>query len=157
MNRKFFSSEEGMDPCHEVQVIKKYMDENLIHGSLRMFLDIHAHSVKKGIFAYAPVPESNYGSARTKCFSLILDDMSEVFSIDNCRYNNDRQKKNCARLGIFNQYELDDSYTIESSCYGFESKTVEGTKTIQFTVRHFIEFGKSLSLAIARHLFVASP
>ena len=123
-----------------------------------MFLDIHAHSVKKGIFVYAPVPESNYGTARTKCFSLILEDMSEVFSIDNCRYNNDLKKKNCARLGIFNNYELDDSYTVETSCYGYEERQPGKQKmTVQFTVSHFIEFGKTLSLAISRHLDVVSP
>jgi len=130
------------------------MKENL-NGNLRMFLDIHAHSVKKSIFVYAPKPQERYEIARTKVFNLILDDMSDVFSLENCRYNNDKKKKNSARMCIFNDYKLADSYTVESSCFGFESKKEDKNegKTIQFTPEHFIEFGKTLAQAMSRHLY----
>jgi len=122
MNRKFFAEgdyQSQNDLCTEVEIIKTYMKENLT-GNLRMFLDIHAHSTKKSIFVYAPKPHEKYDIARTKVFSLILDDMSDVFSLENCRYNNDKKKKNSARMSIFNTYKLADSYTVESSCFGFE-------------------------------------
>ena len=39
-------------------MIKSYMKENLTDKKqLKMFLDIHAHSVKRSIFAYAPKQE----------------------------------------------------------------------------------------------------
>ena len=45
--------------------------------------------------------------------------MSPIFSVENCSYNNDSYKKNCARLGIFTNYNLVDSYTVETSCWGY--------------------------------------
>jgi len=53
MNRHFFEEEDEEEACVEVELIRKYMREHL-HGNLRMFLDIHAHSVKKSVFLYAP-------------------------------------------------------------------------------------------------------
>ena len=53
MNRNFFEEDEEEEECIEVELIRKYMKDNL-RGNLRMFLDIHAHSVKKSIFLYAP-------------------------------------------------------------------------------------------------------
>ena len=53
MNRSFFEEDDEEEACIEVELIRKYMRDNL-RDNLRMFLDIHAHSVKKGIFLYAP-------------------------------------------------------------------------------------------------------
>ena len=50
MNRHFFSDEPD-DPdarnygrCHEVELLRDYLKEN-VNGNLKMFLDIHAHSI----------------------------------------------------------------------------------------------------------------
>lgn len=53
---------------------------------------------------------------------MLLDDISDYFQYDNCRFNNAKAKWNCARLGIHRDWNLIDSYTIESSCFGFEVK-----------------------------------
>ena len=91
-----------------------------------MFLDIHSHSNKKSIFAFAPQPTDMHDIVRTRRFSMLLDDMSELFSMKSCSYNNSKVKKNCARLGIYKAFQLADSYTIEASCYGFEhNKTIK--------------------------------
>ena len=69
-----------------------------------MFLDVHAHSNKKSIFAFAPQPTDMHDIVRTRRFSMILDDMSEVFSISSCSFNNASNKENCARLGIYKAF-----------------------------------------------------
>ena len=97
------------------------MRENLPDKNLlKMFLDIHAHSTKRSIFVYAPKPEKRFEEAKTRTFPGILDEMSEIFSLRNCDFNN--SKKDCARLGIYHMYKLLDSYTVETSCYGYEVK-----------------------------------
>ena len=58
MNRHFFEEDEDEEECVEVELIRKYMKDNL-RDNLRMFLDIHAHSVKKSIFLYAPKTPNN--------------------------------------------------------------------------------------------------
>ena len=101
MNRHFFddSDVEEKELCHEVELIKKYMREKL-DGRLRLFLDIHAHSRQKSVFVYAPKPPD---LARNEAFTEILAEMSpEIFSLENCSFNTSPAKKNCARLGMFN-------------------------------------------------------
>ena len=122
MNRNFFADEDENDYelCTEVELIKEYMKDNLPHkNTLKLFLDIHAHSRKKSVFVYAPKPPDVPSIERIQHFSKILEQNSPIFSQENCSYNNDQRKANCARLGIFNNYSLVDSYTVEASCWGF--------------------------------------
>ena len=60
---------------------------------------------------------------------------------------------------------LVNSYTIESSCYGYAIKTKyqsgpdyeeeEAPVVVQFTHQHFLAFGKTLAVAVGKHLNVA--
>jgi hypothetical protein len=96
--------------------------------------------------------------------TTILDDASPYFLLENCRYNNEKYKKNCARLGIARDFNIVNSYTIESSCFGFEIKNPENKLLpeeerepviiVQFKEDHFIEFGEQLAYGIAKHLSV---
>jgi hypothetical protein len=93
-----------------------------------------------------------------------LDAASPYFLLENCRYNNEKYKMNCARLGIYRDWDLVNSYTIESSCYGFEIKNPgnellppeeqEPKTLVQFKEEHFIEFGVSLAQGVAKHFNV---
>ena len=87
-----------------------------------MFLDIHGHSVDKGIFIYAPLPDTENEKTYVERFPKILDSYSPYFSFENCDFQNQKQKRNCARLALYRDFNLLDSYTIESSCFGFQSK-----------------------------------
>jgi len=151
--------------CFEVEIIKSYMKENLTDKKqLKMFLDIHAHSNKRSIFCYAPKPEKGTETVSSKTLPGILDEMSEMFSLKNSDCNNLESKKYSARLGIHNIYKLMDSYTVEASCFGYDVKnnpmqersTQQGSdnspEIVQFKPAHFIQFGETLAMAIARQL-----
>jgi hypothetical protein len=136
MNRHFFADKDQeakeVGRCHEVELLRDYMKSKLQSidqsgvdwmndktKNLAMFVDIHAHSTLSSIFLFAP--EENEESVGRK-FAEDLDGLSEYFSLQNCSYNCEKSKRNCARLGIYRDYNLNDSYTIESSCYGFQPK-----------------------------------
>lgn len=70
----------------------------------RMFLDIHAHSAQNSIFCYAPVDEEANNNIIIKRFPMILDNLSPYFQYDNCKFGNEKYKKNCARLGVFRDW-----------------------------------------------------
>jgi hypothetical protein len=95
------------------------MREKLDKGRLRLFLDIHAHSRQKSVFLYAPRAVGVGCFVRNEAFTEILDQISPIFNKDNCSYNTSQFKKNCARLGMFNNQALVDSYTLECSCWGY--------------------------------------
>ena len=61
MNKKFFSNSDtsiqDADRCAEVELLRKYLQDNLPDDALRfkMFLDMHAHATKGSIFIHAPI------------------------------------------------------------------------------------------------------
>ena len=61
MNRNYYGDEETQvkeeDRCPEVELIKKYLKENLPADPIKfkMFLDMHGHSSKNSIFAFCPL------------------------------------------------------------------------------------------------------
>jgi hypothetical protein len=79
---------------------------------------------------------------------MILHETSPYFLFDNCKFRNDKYKKNCARLALNREFKVIDSYTIEASCYGYEIKG-SGTENLdglieQFKPKHLLKFGKTL-------------
>lgn len=78
----------------------------------------------------------------------MLDKISPYFNYAGCKFGNEKYKKNCARLGIFRDFELDNSYTIESSCWGYTEPETDAT--VQFKELDFIKFGRDLAEGIAR-------
>ena len=85
-------------------------------------------------------------------FPAILDSLSPYFNFDGCKFGNEKYKKNCARLGVFRDYDLNHSYTIESSCWGYTEQETDAT--IQFKELDFIKFGKDLAEGIARQFSI---
>ena len=92
-----------------------------------MFLDIHAHSGQRDIFIYAPACATEEAQNKVRNFPLILDSMSPYFSYEGCKFGNEKYKKNCARLGVFRDFDLNHSYTIESSCWGYTEPDTDAT------------------------------
>ena len=92
-----------------------------------MFLDIHAHSGQRDIFIYAPHSMQEEANTKIRNFPAILDSISPYFSFDGCKFGNEKYKKNCARLGVFRDFDLNHSYTIESSCWGYTDHESDST------------------------------
>lgn len=61
-----------------------------------------------------------------------MANISEYFLFENCKFANEKSKRNCARIANFRDYNILDSFTIESSCYGYKVKDIgpveEGTE-----------------------------
>lgn len=157
MNRHFFSDDdpEGLKMrLTEVELVRSYLKEKVPKDEdgdhmLKMFLDIHAHSACNSIFAYCPWVDEPPLQAVVKRFPMILDNSSAFFQFDNCKFGNEKYKRNCARLGVHRDFNLINCYTIESSCYGYE---VKGTDEVeQFKEYHFLKFGEHLAFGIAKH------
>jgi len=157
MNRHFFADDdpEGLKlRLTEVELIRSYLRQYVPteNNQLKLFLDIHAHSAQHSIFVYAPVDEDANNNNIIKRFPMILDNLSPYFQYDNCKFGNEKYKKNCARLGVFRDFNLPNSFTIESSCHAYE---IKGTDEIeQFKEDHFLKFGEHLVAGIAKHLGV---
>ena len=122
-------------------------------NKLKMFLDVHAHSGQRDIFIYAPHSNSEEIMTKIRNFPALLDAGSPYFNYDGCKFGNEKYKKNCARLGVYRDFDLHHSYTIESSCWGYTEPETDAT--IQFRELDFIKFGKHLAEAIAQQFSIA--
>jgi hypothetical protein len=135
MNRSFFADEdpEAKMRLTEVELVRAFMEESFSMKSkdkrskLKMFLDIHAHSGQRDIFIYAPHSTDEDAMVKIRNFPTILDQISPYFSFDGCKFGNEKYKKNCARLGVFRDFNLTHSYTIESSCWGYTETDTDAT------------------------------
>ena len=86
----------------------------------------------------------------------IMDNCSPYFMFKNCKFSNEKYKRNCARLAFYRDFNLIDTYTIESSCYGYEVKgsgkpanpalgiEEEPPEIVQLNMDHFMEFSQQL-------------
>ena len=135
MNRSFYPDNDAEAPMRiiEVELLRSFMEENFnpnkpeLKDKLKLFLDIHAHSGQRGIFIYAPQTTNIEDMNKVKNFPAVIADMSPYFSFDNCKFGNEKYKKNCARLAVFRDYKLHHSYTIESSCWGYSQIHTDNT------------------------------
>lgn len=156
MNRCFFADDdpEAKNRLTEVEHIRAFMEENFSkkvpekRNKLKMFLDIHAHSGQRDIFIYAPHSQSDEIQQKIRNFPALLDKISPYFSFEGCKFGNEKYKKNCARLGVYRDYDLNHSYTIESSCWGYTEQETDAT--VQLTELALFKFGQHLAEGIAR-------
>lgn len=120
-----------------------------------MFLDIHAHSAATSIFMYCPMPEDERDVPYVRRLPSLLDANSAYFLLASCKWANEKSKRNCARLCIYRDFGILDTYTIESSCWGYEIKGTgneeEDPEVEQFTSQYFLQFGEHLLFGVARH------
>jgi len=66
--------------CVEVELLRTYLKENMAtRRSLRMFLDVHAHSTESSIMVYSPEPQDVGDIVTTRSFAILLDNASELF------------------------------------------------------------------------------
>lgn len=160
MNRCFYADDdpEAKLRLHEVELIRSFMEENFSkkipekRSKLKMFLDVHAHSGQRDIFIYAPHAAQEEAMTKIQNFPKLLDSISPYFNFQGCKFGNEKYKKNCARLGVFRDYDLNHSYTIESSCWGYTEPETDAT--VQFKELDFIKFGKHLAEGIARQFSI---
>jgi hypothetical protein len=95
-----------------------------IDRSVEIFTDIHGHSRKFNIFTYACCyPEASLEARNNplvKVFPSILHERIEAFRFKDCRFANEKEKEATARMVMFKEFSIINSFTLECSFYGTE-------------------------------------
>ncbi len=95
-----------------------------IDRSVEIFTDIHGHSRKFNIFTYACCFNENTTDARLntnmKVFPAILSDRLQAFQFKDCCFGNEKEKEATARMVMFKEFSILNSYTLEASFFGTE-------------------------------------
>ena len=108
-----------------------------------VFCDLHCHSKKKNSFIYGCNTAANGGFTswtKVRLLPRILAKLTALFSIKDCRFRIDPSKLGTARVIVWKEFGVTNSFTLENSFYGFQiAKKVE-----RFIPELYKEIGENL-------------
>lgn len=113
LNRCWVEPNKKLHPCiyNAKAMIKKFCEDR----EVVLCCDLHGHSRKKNIFMYGCT-----GRARLKerVFPKLLEKCSEIFSFNDCVFGIQKSKEATARIVIWREMGIINSYTLEASFCG---------------------------------------
>ena len=95
-------------------MIKKFAEEREIF----MYCDFHAHSRKKNIFMYGCSSGKPNDRLRERIFPRLLSKNCDVFSFDDSNFAIQKSKESTARVVMWKELNIINSYTLEASFCG---------------------------------------
>ena len=141
LNRQWHDPSKKNHPTiyHAKQLIKRVKEERDIF----IFCDIHGHNRKKNIFLYGcPVSD---GTKKHLIFPHIMNKNCDVFSIKDCSWTVPKDRENCARVVVWREFSLINSFTLEISYLGAGTGKYE---CYHFNLGLFNHMGESLLKSI---------
>ena len=89
---------------------------------ISFFCDFHAHSMQKNVFMYGCHCENYefnavYRNSLLRIVPLILSQMNENFSYKFSRFQIEKCKESTARIVLFKEFNIVNSYTCEASFF----------------------------------------
>mmetsp|Transcript_37072 Transcript_37072/g.86192 ORF Transcript_37072/g.86192 Transcript_37072/m.86192 type:complete len:388 (+) Transcript_37072:439-1602(+) len=102
-----------------------------------MYCDFHGHSSKHNVFMYgceATGPKKH----SEKVFPLLMAEVCDVFSANDCHFMMKKDKESCGRVVVFKELNIVNSYTLEASFAGADTGPSAG---IHFNVSHYQAMG----------------
>ena len=93
------------------------MRKTLESRDILFFADFHGHSRLKNVFMFGC---SNVKQDRLKerIFPMLFAKNTDNFSFNNCDFNVQKQKETTARVVMWREFSLINSFTLESSFFG---------------------------------------
>lgn len=112
-----------------------------------LYFDLHGHSSKKSVFIYGPrYPLHSQHYVGIRVLPKLLQARTPMFRYYSCRFANQPEKQNCARLVLSRELQLANCYTMEASMWAYFE--AESRKTIEFDPQSLLGFGKQFALSI---------
>jgi len=95
-------------------MIRKTMESR----ELAFYCDFHGHSRAKNSFIYGCNNSSKEKKHREKIFPLLFSRKCDEFSFDDCSFNIHKAKESTARVVLWKENLLINSFTMETSFCG---------------------------------------
>lgn len=102
-----------------------YMLKRLVARAKRklglcLYIDLHGHSRKLGLFTYAcgQFAENDYRRFTVRMYPKLLSLLTPEFELSNCRWRIGKGKRGTGRVVVAKDLGLTETYTIEASFFG---------------------------------------
>ncbi|EAR84316.2 zinc carboxypeptidase family protein (macronuclear) [Tetrahymena thermophila SB210] len=154
LNRKWDNPDPVLHP--EVFEVKKEIKKSHLKREVAIFCDLHGHSMKKHAFFYGCNKTSDGGAStwtQVRLIPRILSKKNHLFSIKDCKFRVTDDKKNTARVICWNELKISNSFTLETSFFGYDDLQNDGKPT-HFTTQDLSNLGKSLCESIVEYTLV---
>lgn len=136
MNRRWTDSSPWLHPV-------MYACRNLVtmiqeERKVEVFCDIHGHFQPVGSFMYCcnynkdscGGCEAQENDAMLRVVPNVLSNINEWFSMSNCTFSMEAYKANSARQAMFNEFKINNSFTLENSFFTKEKCCTEEIETV---------------------------
>ena len=148
LNRQFKDPDPQLHPT--VAAIKALVTRTVGTHSLLAFLDFHAHSRKKHIFLYGPrhpLHSRKYYDVRV--LPKLICQQGTPFRYAACKFTSEACKQTTARLVMWRELKVTNSFTLEASLYGY--LTAERS-TVAFTQECLEKAGRDVAIALHQYV-----
>ena len=131
-------------------------NNNNVHkgNKIHIFTDLHGHSQKNNTFIYGSLKAKDEGMLSWTKIQLIPRIFAKIcpyFSSKDCRFRAEETKTNIARISAWGEFKISNSFTLETSYYGYVDKKQssnnnleEPEKIIHFTEIDYEKIGGDL-------------
>ncbi|KAL2914236.1 Cytosolic carboxypeptidase 1 [Polyrhizophydium stewartii] len=114
--------------------------------------DFHGHSRRKNVFVFGCENGSGDAEGLEKIFPHSLASNSSIFDYSSCRFVVERSKESTARVVLWREFGLVNSFTLESSYCGADFGERKG---MQFSIPDLEKMGADFCKAV--HAMLAAP
>jgi hypothetical protein len=101
------------------ETMREFYEKN--RGKISIFCDFHGHNKKENCFFYGCSKASDEGMVswtKTRLFPKIFAKNEKIFEYSDCKFQQDRSKLSTARVVVWNEMKVTNSFTCEISMYG---------------------------------------
>jgi hypothetical protein len=127
LNRRWTDPILALHP--EVHSVKQLIQSLNEKHKIFLICDIHSHAKKKNVFMYGCNSKKSGKSSKeinfkAKIVPLLLSKNNSHFSLKDSHFKMDKSKESTARVVMFKQFGIVNSYTIETSFFGSEFQKI---------------------------------
>mmetsp|Transcript_5071 Transcript_5071/g.7655 ORF Transcript_5071/g.7655 Transcript_5071/m.7655 type:complete len:234 (+) Transcript_5071:3048-3749(+) len=151
LNRRWCTPNATMHP--EIFFLKNSMKLTAEESAgITIFCDLHGHNKQPNSFFYGCNKAPNEGLlswTKTRLLPKIFASYEPIFDFSLCRFSQEKTKYNTARVVVWNEFKVTNSFTLETSMHGKQKinhfgKTRRQGKVMQFTDEDFKSIGLNL-------------
>lgn len=144
LNRRWRNPSRYMHPT--IYFTKRMMQVFSESHEISLFCDFHAHSSRRNAFMYGCTQSflqlaDRKANLMAKMVPLLLCERNSALAWSHCSFRQDRLKEATARLVVYNELQVVNSYTLEASFYGPDWTD---RADLQFCVADYEGIGKDL-------------
>lgn len=148
LNRVWIDPDPKVDPC--VYYTKHFIKNLTKKYEISIYSDFHGHGKKLGSFIYGcnKIVNGSFASwTKVRLFPRIVAKNTALFAYNNCIFSINPKKEGTGRVVVWKEIGISNSFTIESSLYGYHN----GEKIVPYTLENYTNLGQDIGKSLLEY------